>query len=182
MDDLRLKKYIKRVRLSDTEAFRKIFEFYQEGVFNFLLYRLNDIETAEDLLQEVFLKIWINRQNLDENKSIKAYIYTTANNLSLNHKRHKKVVYNYRKEYKDINKQTETPHQLLESKEFQEQLFQVIENLSDKVRIVFLMSRVEKLSYKEIADRLDISIKTVESHIVKALKQIREVVFFNKDQ
>jgi len=44
------------------------------------------------------------------------------------------------------------------------------------------MSRVEKLSYKEIADRLDISIKTVESHIVKALKQIREVVFFNKDQ
>ena len=181
MDDLRLKEYIKKVRSSDKEAFKKIFDFYQEGVFNFLLFRINDIDTAEDLLQEVFLKIWINRQKLDENKSIKAYIYTTANNLSLNYKRHKKVIYNYQKEHKYINNQTESPHQLLESKEFQEKLFQAIENLSDKVRIVFLMSRVEKLSYKEIADRLDISIKTVESHIVKALKQIREGVYNNKD-
>lgn len=138
--------------------------------------KTHDSETAKDLVQDTFIKVWESRYHLDETRSLKSFVYKIANNLTLNHLRHLKVKSNLI-QYIEVEPISEgTPHSTLEDKEFQKQLLGFIEQLPLQTRTVFLMSRMEDLSYQEIADRLDISIKTVESHIGKALKRLREQV------
>jgi RNA polymerase sigma-70 factor (ECF subfamily) len=166
---------IQRIKASDETGFETLFNFFQAPIFNFLLFKVKDPAIAEDLLQETFLKIWKTRAALDENRSIKNYLYTIADNLALNHFRHAKVVSNY-KERRDakIFSLGDSPEFILEEKEWQISLAKAIEALPEKTRVVFLMSRMEDLTYEEIASRLQISIKTVESHMTKALKLLRE--------
>jgi len=173
MDEILLKSHVSKVKRADAVSFKALFDHFQQPIFNFLLYKLNDTATAEDLLQQVFMKLWENRRNLDENQSIKSYIYNIANNLALNHIRHEKVVLRFTKETNQDRFDNQSPQHELEFEETQQILIRAIDRLPDKVRTVFLMSRHDQLSYKEIAARLNISIKTVESHIVSALKQIR---------
>jgi RNA polymerase sigma-70 factor (family 1) len=170
---------VKRLRASDHSAFKIVFDTWQESIFKFLYYKTNDTQLAEDLLQDVFLKFWNARVALDENQSIKNYLYTIADNLVLNQWRHLKVVARHEREHEHERKEvsvTDNPQFVLEEKEWHARLQHAIDTLPEKPRIVFLMSRMEDLSYQEIADRLSISIKTVESHMVKALKLLRQSV------
>jgi len=172
-DDLR--NVVKKLKASDQDAFRKIFDVWQEAIFHFLFYKTKDEALAEDLLQDVFLKCWNARAHLDENQSIRNYLYTIADNLVLNHIRHEKVVEKHRDETQLAEPSNlDNPHFILEEKEWKAKLEQAISELPEKPRVVFLMSRMEDLSYQEIADRLTLSIKTVESHMVKALRLLRE--------
>src|SRR6187551_1001587 len=161
-----------RLKASDRDAFRIIFESYQEGIFRFLYLKTKDVQLAEDLLQEAFYKLWANRSKLDSEQSLKSYLYTIAEHLFLNHCRHQMVVQQYGQFRRGMTT-AETPHFLLEEEEFRQQLESAINMLPEKVKEVFTMSRFEDLSYQEIADRQSISIKTVESHMVKALRLLR---------
>ncbi|MEJ1238375.1 RNA polymerase sigma-70 factor [Chryseolinea sp. T2] len=165
---------VKRLKASDPDAFKTVFCMWQEAIFNFLLYKTRDTARAEDLLQEAFLKLWNARTSLNENQSVKNYLYAIADNLVLNEIRHDKVVARHQADLdKVLFTNTENPEFILEEKEWKEKLEGAIASLPEKPRIIFLMSRLEDLSYQEIADRLSISIKTVESHMVKALKHMR---------
>lgn len=178
-----LQKLVVRLKAADREAFRLIFETFQESIFRFLYLRTKDVALAEDMLQEVFYKLWKSRDTLDEAQSIKSYLYTIADNLFLNHYRHLQVVREHEQSYAAPKIVTETPHYLLEENEFKRQLENAIDSLPEKVKDVFIMSRLEDLSYQEIAERQSISIKTVESHMVKALRLLREalpVKYFTK--
>jgi RNA polymerase sigma-70 factor (ECF subfamily) len=166
---------IKRLKASDHDAFKTVFNNWQGTIFNFLLFKTKDAARAEDLLQEVFLKLWNARSRLNENQSLKNYLYTIADNLVLNEIRHDKVVARHQASAEGtFFTNTENPQFILEEKEWKDKLESAIASLPEKPRIVFLMSRIEDLSYQEIADRLSISIKTVETHMVKALKHLRE--------
>lgn len=170
-----LRAAVLRIKASDPKAFEGVFNLYQGAIFRFLLFKSKDYSVAEDLLQEVFLQLWKTRSTLNESQSLKNYLYTIANNLVLNYIRHSKVVTQYQgqtdsKLFKDVD----NPLFILEEKEWNEMLMNAIEALPDTTRIIFLMSRIEDLTYQEIAERLAISIKTVEGHIVKALKQLRD--------
>jgi RNA polymerase sigma-70 factor (ECF subfamily) len=163
------------IKGSDHSAFETVFNQYHQAIFQFLLYKIKDPAIAEDLLQEVFFKLWKSRDRLDENQSIKNYLYTIADNLVLNHIRHLKVVSRHQQEANPkIFTRSDNPHFILEEKEGGTRLAKTIEALPEKTRVIFLMSRMEDLTYQEIADRLSISIKTVEGHMVKALKSLRE--------
>lgn len=166
---------VNRLKASDHDAFRAVFDSYQESIFRFLYLKTKDVQLAEDLLQEVFYKLWTNRYRLDAEQSLKSYLYTIAEHLFLNHCRHQLVVQQH---MQSGNRGTtaETPHFLLEEEEFRQHLENAIEMLPEKVREVFMMSRFEDLSYQEIANRQSISIKTVESHMVEALRLLREVL------
>lgn len=166
----------KQLQKSDKRALEQIFKIFQKDIFNFLFCKTNDFDLAEDLLQETFIKLWENRYNLDETKSIKAYIFTIANNLSLNYIRHKKIVLHFKNNHAPQIYADENPHRKLEYEEFREILIKTIDKIAEKPRMVFLLSRIEKLSYKEIAERLNIKISTVESHMVKVLRIIREEI------
>jgi len=170
-----LNELVNRLKASDHDAFKTVFDLWQGAIFNFLLFKTRDAARADDLLQEAFLRLWNSRAKLNEKQSLKNYLYTIADNLVLNEIRHDKVVARHRSETKaPIFTNTENPEFILEEKEWKDRLEGVIASLPEKPRIVFLMSRLEDLSYQEIADRLSISIKTVETHMVKALKHLRE--------
>ncbi len=169
-----IKSLARRIKRSDCHAFKTLFEWYQQAIFNFLYYKLGNIQAAEDVLQEVFVKVWENRVQLKEFCSIKSYLFTIANNLALNFIRHHKVVLKYQMEQNNKSPEEESPYTAFEIKELRENLMQAVTNLPDHQRIVFMLSRFEELSHKEISERLNISVKTVESHIGKALKLLRK--------
>jgi len=169
-----LKKLARRIKFSDAEAFKTVFAFYHEGIFNFVHYKLGNAAAAEDIVQDVFIKLWENRHLIKEERSLKSYLFTIANNLALNYIRHARVAMKFQQEFNEESSLQESPQAALEKKEAHEKLLAGIAALPEKQRIVFMMSRIEQLSYQEIAERLDISIKTVESHIGNALKTLRQ--------
>jgi len=179
MKESELNELVKRIKLSDQLAFKTLFDFFEEAIFRFLLFKTKDATVAEDLLQEVFLKLWKVRATLDERRSIKNFLYTIADNISLNHIRHLKVVAAYQNHNQPSSKLfsvVENPHYILEEKEWRLKLMNAIEALPEKTRVIFLMSPLEDMTYNEIAERLSLSVKTVEGHMMKALKSLRESV------
>jgi RNA polymerase sigma-70 factor (family 1) len=174
-DDLRT--LVIQVKASDHNAFKTLFHLFQESLYHFLLFKTKDHALAEDLLQEAFLKLWNTRATINENLSVRNYLYTICDNLVLNHIRHLKVVENHERLSKSkLFSDTYTPHSILEEQEWNTKIMKVIEELPEQTRVIFLMSRIEDQTYQEIADALSLTIKTVEGHIVKALKALREII------
>jgi RNA polymerase sigma-70 factor (ECF subfamily) len=179
MNDAELRVLASRIKASDPQAFEWVFNLYHETIFRFLLFKTKDYGAAEDLLQDAFLKLWKTRASLNEDHSIKNYLYTIADNLALNHIRHSKVVTRHQAEAAPkLFSEIANPQFLLEEKEWNERLSKALEALPDQTRVIFLMSRMEDLTYEEIGERLSLSKKTVEGNIVKALKQLREIFSF----
>jgi RNA polymerase sigma-70 factor (family 1) len=175
MKDIELATLVSRLKESDRHAFERLFNLYHENIYRFLLFKVKDAPLAEDLLQDVFLKMWNARATLDERQSVKNYLYTIADNIVLNHVRHLKVVSKHQEQNEiKIFTHADSPDYILEEKEWNLRLKKAIEDLPEKTRVIFLMSRVEDLTYREISDRLSVSTKTVEGHIVKALKILQE--------
>ena len=128
---------------------------------------------AEDLVQDAFSKLWENCAKVSQEKA-RAYLYRVANNLFLNQVDHQKVVLKFeQRSHRDRN--SESPQYLLEVEEFQQRLTAAIATLSENQRVVFLMNRIDKKTYKEIAEELEISQKTVESRMHKALQTLRKI-------
>ncbi len=160
--------------ICDEKKFEKIFSTYAQDVKRFLFFKTQNIEKTEDLLQETFIKLWENCDNVNILK-LKSYLFTVANNLFINHTKHLKVVRNYQKGLGDsVNKQS--PEYLMIEKEFLLKIEKSISELPDKQREVFLLSRIEKKKYKEIALLLGVSIKTVEKRMHDALKVINKKI------
>ncbi len=152
--------------------FKSLFDQYYEGIKSFLYYKTGDIAVAEDIVQEVFIKLWDKREQI-EMKTVKSFLFTIANNLAINHLKHQNIVFNFSKNESRPGK-VESPHFQLELKEFQESLERLLAEMPENYRIVFLMNRIEKLTYSEIAERLDLSVKAIEKRMSKALAYLRE--------
>ncbi len=170
-----LRQLVGRLRTSDESAFKELFDEFQQGIFSFLRYKIGDAAVAEDVIQEVFIKLWENRHTLDESRSIKSYLFTIANNLALNNLRHRKVVIQFQqKQRQEVTSYADSPEAAAEANELREKLLHLIAGLPEKTRVVFMMSRFDELANKEIAARLEISVSTVENHMNKALRILRE--------
>lgn len=138
-----------------------------------MYYKSGNIYLAEDLTQEAFLILWKKRESIDPDK-VKSYLYTIANNLFLNEVKHQKVVMKFNQQPVSTTSY-ETPQFVLEEDEFRQKLENAISGLPEKNRVVFLMNRIDKLTYKEIADRLGLSVKAVEKRMHKALLELRNL-------
>jgi len=152
--------------------FDKVFHTYAKDLKRFLYFKFNCMDSAEDVLQETFIKLWNNCNKVIFEK-VKSYLFTIANNLFLDSKRHEVVVRNHEKNFTNYNT-SESPEFLMIEEEFLIKVEKAIEGLPEKQREVFLLSRMEKKKYKEIAEKLDISIKTVEKRMHNALLIMRE--------
>jgi RNA polymerase sigma-70 factor (family 1) len=157
----------------DLADFKNIFERYYDPVRNFLYYKLGDIDLAEDLVQEVFLKVWEKRDSI-KMETVQNLLYTIAGHLAINHFKSAKTRFEF-----GLKEQSETtqesPHYVMEKDEFAIRLEKAIASLSEKQREVFLMNRIDELTYKEIAERLDISVKAVEKRMHEALEELRKI-------
>lgn len=140
---------------------------------------VKDISVAEELVQDVFLKIWENPSNLEDVKSVKSYLYKSVINSSINYiNRQKNIEQHHQKIAADFSE--EYLMELDEENELVVLLRIEIEKLPPQCKKVFKLNRFEKLKYREIADLLDISERTVENHIANALKILREALLNKK--
>lgn len=160
-------------KLCDESFFNTFYLEHVQAITNFAFFKCGDKEASLDLVQEAFAKIWENCSKIDFSKA-KSYLFTTVNNMFLNVVRHQKVVMTYEKETPYIDKTNQSPEYLMEEDEFKQKLLAVISNLSEEQRVVFLLNRIDGKKYREIAELLGISQKTVEKRMSLALKTLRD--------
>ncbi|WP_203257979.1 RNA polymerase sigma factor [Hyunsoonleella ulvae] len=160
-------------KLCKESHFNAFYLEHIQAVNNFAYYKCGDNAAALDFVQDAFSKIWENCAKIDFEKA-KTYLFTTVNNLFLNTVRHQKVVLNYAKASPYMDRTDMSPEYLLEEEEFKQKLQAVIADLSEEQREVFLLNRVEDKKYREIADMLGVSQKTVEKRMSGALKVLRK--------
>lgn len=153
--------------------FSDFFKNHAKSLRNYLIYKFGNEEYAEDITQEAFIKLWQNCVDVPIEKA-KSYIYTIANNSTLNVIAHQKVKLNYQKSNSHSDTNIENPEYLLEEKQFKDKLLLAIENLNETQRIAFLMHRIDGKKYAEIAATLNISVKAVEKRIHLALVELRK--------
>ncbi|MDA0196809.1 MAG: RNA polymerase sigma-70 factor [Bacteroidetes bacterium] len=156
--------------------FRQLFDQYFKQVKNFIYYKLGDVDAAEDIAQECFVKVWENRQKVKP-ESAKSYLYTIANNLTINQLKRQKVILKFLSRRPKLE-HNENPEFAMQLEEFSLHLQKAVSNLSEKQRIVFLMNRIDSLTYAEIATRLGISVKAVEKRMTGALMSLRETISY----
>ncbi|CAL2103124.1 RNA polymerase sigma-70 factor, ECF subfamily [Tenacibaculum sp. 190130A14a] len=156
------------------KVFEDVFKKNAETLRNFMYYKCGNMDLAEDFVQESFVKLWDNCSKVIEEKA-KSFLFTVANNLFLNNVAHKKVVLKHQKNAKP-SITNESPEFILEEKEFLVKLEKAIQDLPEKQREVFLLNRIDKKKYKEIAELLGISTKAVEKRMSQALKTLREKI------
>jgi RNA polymerase sigma-70 factor (ECF subfamily) len=154
------------------EDFKSVFDQYYRPLKNFLYYKLGDIDLAEDITQEVFIKAWDKRETIVQ-ETVKSYLYKIASNLAINHFNSAKKRFELKLEDHDSTI-SESPQYVMEKDEFALKLNRALENLSESQRVVFLMNRIDDLTYREIAEREGISIKAVEKRMQGALESLRK--------
>ncbi len=162
-----------RLKNGDMDALEILFKRYYESLCNFANTYLQDFELTEDIVNDVFILLWDKRKRINIKSNFKSYLFTITKNTIFEYLRKNKIYFEKLDSIKDFS----SPNELIEELDKME-IKQIIKFLLDKIppksRRVFLMHRMDKLKYKEIAEVLNISIKTVENHIGKALKILRE--------
>lgn len=151
--------------------FKNLFDTYYESLRSFAYFKVGDAALAEDIVQETYIKVWAMRDDI-RNETVKALLYKITGNFSLNHLKHRKVVYNFENNY-DPEVQSESADSNIITAEFNKELQAIIASIPEKARVVFLLNRIDGLTYEEIADRLDLSVKAIEKRMSEALKIVR---------
>ncbi len=155
-------------------AFEQLFKAHYRALHAYANMLLKDVDIAEEVVQSMFLKLWEKRDLLAVQTSIKAYLYKCIYNDSLNLLKHEQVKSKYQNfTVHTMNTHHEPASNRVELSELQKALQLALNALPEQCRLVFQLSRFEELKYKEIAERLGISIKTVENQMGKALKILR---------
>ena len=154
--------------------FIELFKQLYAQIKNFVYYKTGDIETAEDIAQEAFIKVWEKRYEIRQ-KTVKSLLYTIAGNLCKNRFEHQQVVFEFANNFQQ-NEFSSTPEFELELKEFNNKLQNAIGELKDKDRTVFLMNRIDGLTYKQIAENLELSQKAIEKRMKNALDELKKTI------
>jgi RNA polymerase sigma-70 factor (family 1) len=163
------------LRNSDEMVFETIFRNYYERLCNYANSILNDMDEAEETVQNTFLIIWEKREVVDIHSSVKSYLYQSVHNHCLNRIKHYKVRRQHSEYYRSQDEaKVFSPSQELIGAELEEKINKAIEELPRQCRTIFKLSRFENLTYAEIADQLKLSVKTVDNHMVRALRILRE--------
>lgn len=159
----------KDTAFKNTEDFDDLFRTYYPQLCRYSFSIIGDLNASEDIIQDVFVKYWSKKDQLTINFSLKSYLYRSVHNASLNFLRNQKSKAKHEENFKQWNTKFELENTVVE-KELEEKIKMEISKLPERTKAIFVLSRDEHLKYKEIADTLNISIKTVEAHISKALK------------
>lgn len=151
-----------------------LFRTYYQPLCQYAYSFLNDKDEAEEVVQATFINIWDKREQLEIQSSVKSYLYKTVRNSCLNVIKHERVKKEHVAHESALGPSHEGPGQAVAAAELEERITVAMKALPEQCRLVFQLSRFEELKYAEIAAQLDISVKTVENQIGKALRIMRE--------
>jgi RNA polymerase sigma-70 factor (ECF subfamily) len=168
-------KLMQQIKADNMFAFDMLYNKYSKRLYKFAYSILKSPEESENIVQDVFLCLWENRNKVEKDSSVKYYIFTTAYNsiISIIRKKAKESQFiEYLKSLQDLNQ--EPVNVELEYHELTEKLEDIINHLPDRQKSVYLLHKVEGLKYSEIAARLNISVNTIENHMSRAFKTIRK--------
>ena len=161
--------------LGSESGFEALFRRHYQDLCTYAFYYLKDQAAAEEEVQDIFFNLWKKRAELDISGSIKSYLFRATRNHCLNVIKHLEVRENYKVQNEQARSyQEQQGEKVLEAKELQERIEVAIDSLPVERKRVFIMSRYEGLKYREIAEQLGISVKTVENQMGKALAFLRE--------
>lgn len=165
---------ISRLRNGEESALTQLYNEFWQSLYISAYNILKDKELCEDIIQDIFMNIWHNREKLEIHISLKGYMYACARYQVFNQLKKNKDKFHVEL-FDDLDKrfQYTTPETQLMHEELVQQINSIVETLPEKCQLVYRLSREEQLTHKEIAERLEISTKTVENHITKALQVIR---------
>jgi len=166
-----------RIRQGDKQEFEKLFRSSYASLVRYAKTILRDHDTAEEIVQELFFRLWQDRGSLSIESSLNGYLFRSVHNRSLHYIEHQKVVDRHAGEIAASAVETAEPvTEEIYYSELQSKVARVLDKLPEKCRIIFRMSRFEGLKYNEIAAKLSVSLKTVESNMGKALKEFRKAL------
>lgn len=157
----------------DKNGFESIFHENFKDLCHFAYRYVNDHDTSQEIVQDIFITLWQKKDTLDPQKSIRSYLYTSVKNRCLNYIRDNKKFRSYRL---DVEIELEIPvedNDQIATDEIQSRINMALNKLPPKCREIFEMSRYEDMKYKDISEKLGISVKTVEVQMSKALKILR---------
>ena len=163
-----------KLKTGDAKAFQAIFLKYYPALCHFAFQFLNDREIAEETVQDLFVRFWEKRETLNIEVSIKHYLFRSVKNNCLNQIQHEKVKKQYASQMQEVVNQEPNPDNYFIEVNLLEKIEKSIESLPPKRREIFRLSRENGMKYKEIAETLNISIKTVEAQMGLALKHLRQ--------
>ena len=163
------------IRAGNQKAFETFYERHYEGVYRFLISRGMSHDEAQDLSQKAFLMIWEKREDIDENKSLRSFLFRIAYTRMLNHvEYHSKFDQNIDPSEGAAAAAAETTERALDHKELLKQIQQLIITMPEKRGTVFQLCFMKEFTYKETAEAMEISVKTVENHMTLAFRDIRK--------
>ena len=174
MNDSELNILVKQMMGGDRDSFNKIFRRFYAPMVRFCCRFVTDVDVAAEIVQDLFVKLWMNREKLSINTSFESYMLRAVRNSAITYinkershaETHLKI---YREEVENND-----PSEELQSKNLEASYREVLATMPEKRREVFLASRFDGLKYNEIAEKLGISVKTVEAHMSAAIKQLKE--------
>lgn len=172
--DFQEKQVFEAIKEGSESAFEMMFKTYYRTLCNYAYSFLADKDEAEEVVQATFIAVWEKKNNLHVDTSFKSYLYRMVRNSCLNVIKHQKVKQQHATYQVAFGETTsESVSETLLGVELETKIYEAMNTLPEQCRLVFQLSRFEELKYAEIAEQLQISIKTVENHMGKALKLMR---------
>lgn len=166
---------VKKIRNGNEEAFELVFRSLYAVLCTYANKYLKDRDQSEDVVQEVFFNYWSKRNQLEIQGALEAYLYRSVRNSCLNLLKHQNVRQVYQQDQElGLENERDLPNDVLVQLELEEKVAECLGKLPTERQKIFRLSREEELKYREISERLGISIKTVEAQMGKSLKSLRE--------
>jgi RNA polymerase sigma-70 factor (ECF subfamily) len=168
---------IGRIRQGDVKQFESLFRSSYVSLVRYARTLLKDQDTAEEIVQDLFCRIWKDREKLKIESSLNGYLFRSVHNKCLHFIEHNRIVVKHAEEMSYRQPETsESPSDILNYKELQAKIASILEKLPERCGQIFCMNRFEGLKYNEIAEKLSVSVKTVEANMGRALKEFRKVL------
>jgi RNA polymerase sigma-70 factor, ECF subfamily len=166
---------IRRIREGDAKQFETLFRSSYVSLVRYARVIIKDYDTAEEIVQDLFFRLWQDRQKMNIQSSLNGYLFRSVHNRCLHYIDHLKVIEKHAEEISLRQpERQENPAEILQYAELQGRVAQILEKLPERCGQIFYMNRFEGLKYSEIAEKLSVSIKTVESNMGRALREFRK--------